>query len=222
MYVLMKVLESAPARYDRGIEFLTWGKLAPLYDRIASHIEKGWHVLDIGCGTGALTLRVARRGARVVGIDVNPDMLEIARRKAAQAGLSEAIELQEKGVGELGEFPAQSFDAIVSGLCFSELQPQEQDYTLVQAHRLLKPGGLLLIVDEAEPPHLLRRLLFRLLRAPLTLLSLFIARSASRPLRDFPRRVAEAGFEVNNVVYSNSGPLMAIIAQKEGAKCDTC
>jgi len=221
MYVLMKVLESAPARYDQGIRLLTWGRLNSLYDRMASHIKEGWRVLDIGCGTGALSLRAARRGAKVVGIDVNSDMLEIAHRKAAQVGLEEAIEFQEKGVGELDGFPSGSFDAVISGLCFSELSLQEQDYTLAQVYRLLKPGGLLLIVDEVEPPHPLKRYLFRFLRFPLSLLTLFFARSTTHPLKDFPRRVAEAGFRVKAVEYSSLGSLMAMVAEKEVQECGT-
>lgn len=78
-YVLMKVLESAPNRYDRGIRILTLGELDEAYDRLTSHIKPGQIVLDVGCGTGALTVRAAMRGARVKGIDVNPQMLEIAR-----------------------------------------------------------------------------------------------------------------------------------------------
>lgn len=78
-YVLMKVLESAPSRYDAGIRLLTLGKVDEVYARLASHIKDGQRVLDIGCGTGALTLRAAQQGAKVKGIDINAQMLEIAQ-----------------------------------------------------------------------------------------------------------------------------------------------
>ena len=71
------------------------------YDRLASHIKKGQKVLDIGCGTGALTLMAARKGAKVKGIDVNPQMLEIAQKRAAKANLTQSIQLCEMGVAEL-------------------------------------------------------------------------------------------------------------------------
>lgn len=76
----MRILESAPDRYDEGMRILTLGRIDRAYERLASHVEPGARVLDIGCGTGALTLRAARRGARVKGIDVDAAMLEIAAR----------------------------------------------------------------------------------------------------------------------------------------------
>ena len=71
-YVLMRILESAPRRYDLGMRLLTLGRLEGAYDRLASQVEAGQDVLDLGCGTGALALRAARRGARVKAVDVDP------------------------------------------------------------------------------------------------------------------------------------------------------
>jgi 2-polyprenyl-3-methyl-5-hydroxy-6-metoxy-1,4-benzoquinol methylase len=73
-YVLMRILESAPSRYDRGISILTFGRLGEAYDRLALYILSGQQVLDLGSGTGALALRAAQRGARVKGIDINSSL----------------------------------------------------------------------------------------------------------------------------------------------------
>jgi len=45
-YILMKILETAPGRYDKGIRILTLGRLGKAYDRLTSHIRKGQRALD--------------------------------------------------------------------------------------------------------------------------------------------------------------------------------
>ena len=110
----MKILESAPARYDKSIRILTLGRLDEAYDRLTSHVKKGQRAPDIGCGTGALTLRAAQKDARVTGIDVNLQMLEIARKQVAEAGLTEKVELHEMGVAELGGEESESYDIVMS------------------------------------------------------------------------------------------------------------
>ena len=150
-YVLMRMLESAARRYELGIRLLTLGRLDAAYDRLASHIEAGQQVLDVGCGTGALTLRAARRGAKVKGIDINAQMLRIAGQRLQEAGLTETVDLAEMGVAELDGEEAQHYDAVMSGLCLSELSKDEVAYALKEVMRVLRPGGLLLIADEVKP-----------------------------------------------------------------------
>jgi len=129
-YVLMKILESAPSRYDKGIRFLTCGRLDSIYDRLTAHIHQGQQVLDIGCGTGALSLRAARKGANIKAIDINPQMLEIARQQPDDAQLSSKIGFCEMGVAELGNEASDSYDTVMSGLCLSELTTDELNYTI--------------------------------------------------------------------------------------------
>ncbi len=124
-YVFMKILESVPSGYEKGIRILTLGKLDKAYDGLTSHIKKGQKVLDPGCGTGALTLRAAQKGAKVKGIDVNFQMLEIAQKQASEANLTQNIELCEMGLAELGSEESESYDVVMSGLCFSELTEDE-------------------------------------------------------------------------------------------------
>jgi ubiquinone/menaquinone biosynthesis C-methylase UbiE len=88
----------------------------------AAAVRENDRVLDVACGTGALTLAATERGGRggsVVGLDVNPDMLTVARYKSTQ------VEWME-GKAEALPLPDNSFDAVVSqfGFMFFDDKPQ--------------------------------------------------------------------------------------------------
>ena len=110
-------------------------------DRVAdaAAVGPGERVLDVACGTGALTRAVAARvGARgaAIGLDVNADMLAVARRKAP------ALEWRQGRAEALG-FDSGRFDAVVSqfGLMFFE----DRRAALAEMMRVLRPGGRLAV-----------------------------------------------------------------------------
>lgn len=212
--ILMKILESAPSRYDRGIRLLTLGAVDRAYDRLTLHIQPGQQALDLGCGTGALTMRAARRGAAVKGIDVSASMLEVAGRRVREAGLAHRVELIEMGVAELGREPPESYDAVTAGLCFSELTEGERAYALGQAHRLLRPGGLLLLADEVVPNALPKRVLHGLLRLPLVVVTYLLTQATTRAVRGLPEAVQAAGFAVESVRLSRMASFVELVARK--------
>ncbi len=213
-YVLMRLLESSPRRYDLGIRLLTFGAVDRAYDRLASRIEAGQQVLDIGCGTGALSLRAARRGAAVIGIDVNVEMLEIAKARAQEAGLAKKIELREMGVAELDTEKPVSYDIVMSGLCFSELNDGERSYALAQAKRILKPSGLLIVSDEVKPPSFIGRVLLALIRAPLVVVTYLATGLTTTALENLPELVEKEGFLLESVRLSAMGSFMELVARK--------
>jgi demethylmenaquinone methyltransferase/2-methoxy-6-polyprenyl-1,4-benzoquinol methylase len=215
-YVLMRIFESAPHRYELGIRLLTLGQVDKAYDRLVSHIQTGDRVLDIGCGTGALTLRAARRGAQVKGIDINAQMLEIAEREVLEASLTESVELAEMGVAELDREATGSYDAVTSGLCFSELTEDELAYTLKQVKRILRPGGLLLVADEVQPRRLINRWLHVLLRIPLAAITYLITQHSSHPIPDLPEKLADAGLSILWSQSSTLGSFGQFVAQSPG------
>ena len=213
-YVLMRILESAPRRYDFGIRLLTLAHLDKAYDRLAGHIERGQQVLDLGCGTGALTLRAAQRGAKVRGIDINARMLEIALTRAQKAELTDNVDLVEMGVAELDGEEAQHYDAVMSGLCLSELSENEVTYTLKEVVRILRPGGLLLIADEIRPQGLAKRLIHSLIRVPFAALAYVISQQTTHPAPNLPEKLRDAGLSILSVRLNLIGSFSEFVAQK--------
>lgn len=213
-YVLMRILESAPRRYEIGIRLLTFGRLDATYDRLASRIERGQQVLELGCGTGGLTLRAAQRGARVKAIDINAEMLEIARQRVRSMGLTEHVDLAELGVAELGSEEARHYDAVISSLCFSELSEEEMTYTLREVARILRPGGLLLIADEIRPQGFVRRLIHWLIRTPLAVVVYVVTQQTTRPAASLPAKLMKAGFSIESVRLNRLGSFGEFAARK--------
>jgi ubiquinone/menaquinone biosynthesis C-methylase UbiE len=194
--LLMKLFEAAPHRYDKGIRLLTGGELDDMYERLTAHIEEGDRVLDIGCGTGALTLRAVRRGAKIKAIDVNPGMLDMARSKAEDSRLNQNIEFVEMGAAELGNEPDKTYDAVMSGLCLSELTGDELDFTVKEVRRILKPGGLFLVADEVRPRSFLRKLWQGFFRSLFKFFVFLFSGTTTSALKNFPHKLEEAGFEI--------------------------
>jgi len=212
-YVLMKILESAPARYDRGIRLLSLGKLDQIYRELVAPIQPGDHVLDIGCGTGALGLRAAAKGAIVKGIDINSDMLAIAEKRKTHHDLAGELQLQEKGVAELDSEPTKGYDVVLSGLCFSELTPAEISATIKELRRVIKPDGWLLIADELLPSVFGKRLLHWLIKLPLSIVTYLLTQTGTRAIKDLPAKLERVGFVIIAVQCSRLNILCTIKAR---------
>ena len=210
----MKILESNPSRYDRGISLLTMGKLDKVYDRLISHINRGDRVLDIGCGTGLLTLKAAFKGALVKGIDVDSQMLEIAQKRVVEANLINTVELSEMGVAELDHEKSNFYDAVLSGLCFSELTENELLYTLKEVKRILKLGGRLLVADEVRPKGIFKRLLKGLIRFPLVIITYLITQTTTHAVKDLPDKIQSIGMKLEFVKLNNWENFIELTAQK--------
>lgn len=104
-------------------------------------------ILDIGCGTGDLSLACARLGS-VVGCDFCAPMLVLGKRKISRAVRAHSVDLLEADALCL-PFAAASFDAVVSAFVVRNLVNIEQG--LQEMRRVLRPHGVLGILDFAMP-----------------------------------------------------------------------
>jgi len=148
-----RTLDHAAPVYDLIEPILLLGKQAK-YDRhIVSLLElsEGSRVLDLGCGTGVLTRMIGDllnpdTGGKAVGIDAAGKMIQVARKKRANAVCS-----FEVMAAESLKFENDSFDAAVSSLFFHHVQLDLKEKAISEAFRVLRPGGRLVIADMHIP-----------------------------------------------------------------------
>ena len=134
------------------VEFLdlVLGRLGPL---------EGKRVMEVGCGSGALTTYLALRGATAVGIDVSVGMLEVAERRAAVNGVQRRVELVTGGVEDL-DHPDGSYDAVIGNQVLHHL---DLPRAMPNIARMLAPTGEACFV---EPVLFLPRFAERLRYSP--------------------------------------------------------
>ena len=128
-----------------------------LLDRTS--INSGDTVLDVGCGTGTLLQSIAASapGARVTGLDADPAVLRIARRKLAESDTPcEWI----RGQSTKMDLPDATFDHVVSSLFCHHLRPGDKQATIAEIFRVLRPRGSIHIADWGRPTGSLQRLAY--------------------------------------------------------------
>jgi ubiquinone/menaquinone biosynthesis C-methylase UbiE len=140
--------------YDLGTTLLSFGRLAVLHRKIVelAGIRSGERILDVGCGPGRLAIvagTAAGPAGEICGIDPAPEMVALARRKAARASVKARFEV---GVIEALPFPGDHFDVVLSSLMLHHLPDEVKRRGLAEIHRVLKPGGRLVAVDFGATP----------------------------------------------------------------------
>lgn len=117
-------------------------------------IEPGMTVVDFGCGTGTLVklLKEVHPDARVIGVDVDPKILEIARTKLDAAGID--VELRCGAIEQAG-FEPGSVDRVVTSLVLHHLTADGKLSALTALRRALREDGELHVADFGPPHNLL-------------------------------------------------------------------
>lgn len=150
-------------RYDLFNRLVSLGLDSRWRVRALDIVRPGMSVLDLGCGTGDLTLGAARRAGpagQVTGVDLSASMLEIARRRARCLGPSCAPIRFIEGRAEEAAAHGRVYDAAVSGFVLRNIRASMEE-VLAGLRSALKPGAPIRLLDFTEPAGALRRRLWR-------------------------------------------------------------
>jgi ubiquinone/menaquinone biosynthesis C-methylase UbiE len=172
--------------YDTSVSVLMLGRRAQLRQRTVAlaHIQPGEAILEVGCGTGDVALAAspyAGPTGLVAGIDAAPEMIAVARAKAASA--ARAVDFQV-GLIEALAYPDDTFDVALSSLMMHHLPEDLKRQGLAELARVLKPGGRLLIVDVKRPTGWLGHVIA----------TLMLHGGLQHGVQDLPAMLSAAGF----------------------------
>ena len=148
----------------RYIPALSFRWLTPLYDPLLkwvmreetfkrkliqrANIQPHMNVLDLGCGTGTLTLMLKRAHpqVQVIGMDGDSEVLTIARDK------SRGTDIQwDEGLASSLSYPDSTFDRVITSLVIHHLTKEDKRRTFKEIYRVLKPRGELYVLDFGAP-----------------------------------------------------------------------
>lgn len=130
-------------KYRRKSYDLQWS-MDPGYKKglsrlIELSIEDGDRVLDVGCGTGSATILAAAKATEVVGIDLSPDMIELAVTKVAE---HDFVNTSLIATSVEDYHPEEAFDKVISSFMIPHVKPEFRPSIYACMYRFLKPGGI--------------------------------------------------------------------------------
>jgi ubiquinone/menaquinone biosynthesis C-methylase UbiE len=200
---VLGLYEKEAGKYDREMNF---------FDRLLFAGGREWvcsqatgDVLEIGIGTGR-NLPHYRADVSLIGIELSPAMLEIARARARELGREVDLRV---GDAQALEFPDDSFDAVVCTLSLCTI-PDDRA-AVAEVRRVLRPGGRFLLLEHVRSPVLPVRLGQRLLDP------LAVRFEADHLLREPLEHLRAERFEVERFERSKLGIVERVVARKPAA-----
>jgi len=144
-------------------------------------------VVDVACGTGDLSEAFHDRGVeRVIGVDFTPEMLDVARERAARDG-RQRLEYRQ---GDAMDLDLETDSADVLSIAFGIRNVNEPDRALAEFRRVLKPGGRLLVLEFSEPENPIIRFFNNLyVRKIMPLTATLLSGDRSGAYRYLPRSI---------------------------------
>jgi len=146
-------MEKMVGSYDKYMKRITLGREKALRTMTVNlaQIEQGDYVLEVGCGTGTLTLEAKRHtgtSGKAFGIDIIPGMIEVSRKKAEQADLEVSFQ-----VGSIDKipYPDSYFNVVMCSFMIFHMSERVRNKGIEEISRVLKPGGRFLILDLSLP-----------------------------------------------------------------------
>jgi ubiquinone/menaquinone biosynthesis C-methylase UbiE len=151
--VMMSEMEKMVDSYDSYMRKMTLGRERVLREMTVNlaQVKSGDCVLEIGCGTGTLTLAAKRQAGasgKVFGIDVIPGMIELSQRKATQA--NEDVTFQLGSIDDI-PFSENQFNVVMCSFMIFHMSEMVRRKGIAEIYRVLKPQGRLLVLDLALP-----------------------------------------------------------------------
>ncbi|MFZ3058793.1 MAG: methyltransferase domain-containing protein [Candidatus Methanoperedens sp.] len=162
-------------------------------------IKTGNNVIDIGCGTGRLTLHVARivgSNGKVVGIDPSVQRIEVARRKVRDAPLLN-VSFEIGNSNDLYHFENDCFDIVYLNIVLHWIQEKEDAFA--QIYRVLKPGGRLgITTGNKDKPYTVKSIIEEVLRRSRYAGAVDAKKETSRPVNmsELKALLEGAGFKI--------------------------
>jgi ubiquinone/menaquinone biosynthesis C-methylase UbiE len=158
-------MEKMVFSYDSYMRKITLGREGVLREMTVylAQVKPGNCVLEVGCGTGTLTLAAKHQvgpSGRVFGIDIIPGMIEVSQRKATQA--NKDIEFQLGSIDDI-PFSENQFDVVMCSFMIFHMSEMVRTKGIAEIYRVLKPQGRLLVLDLALPTQPLQRSIAKML-----------------------------------------------------------
>lgn len=194
--------EDHAVTYDRGMGAVERWILRDTRSWVCSRATG--RTLEVGIGTG-LNLPFYPAGIELVGVELSPRMLAIARRRAVEAGID--ADLRE-GTAAALDFPADSFDTVISTLALCSIA--DDAGAVREMIRVLRPGGRLILADHVESSVAPLRWMQRGLE-------LWSVRAAGEHFTRRPiRQLYAAGLHIEEQERFLAGVIERVVARKPG------